>query len=238
MLEYFKKTKLGRALRRSKFLKKLYLDIFVANKKKRIKKSFKKNGKKVLQDLTCVLNRSNFKYFAAFGTLLGFIREKKTISYDLDYDFGVINDSIFNLNSFLSLLYENGYELHHWYEHDGITHEFTVFSRRIDKNIHIDFFIFDIDENHFEKYAYYKENDLYEVHVEYLPLFDNTIMIKVFDDIDVPVPENYEEFLVAAYTENWRTPDPNWSSYSKPNQHKVEGKFGIKVKNVISKYYF
>lgn len=229
MLEKFKKTRLGKRLRRSVLLKKIYLNTIVKHKHNKIKRAFKKNSKNVLKDLTNTLNDSDYKYFAAFGTLLGFIREKKTISYDLDYDFGVINDENFDLNSFLLFLKKNGYILHHWYEHDGIIHEFTVYSKRIDKNIHIDFFIFDIGNNCFEKYAYYKENDLYEVHIELLPYFDKTIMTKVYEDIDVPIPENYEEFLAAAYTNNWRTPDPNWSSYSKPNQHKLDGKYGLKV---------
>lgn len=229
MLERIKNSKLGKKIKKSKFLKNIYILLFINSKKARIKRSFKKNSREVIELLVKTLNETNYTYFAAFGTLLGFVRENKNIDYDLDFDFGIINNSSFNFDEFIKFMKKNDFNLHHWYEHQGVIHEFTLYNK-LDKNIHIDFFIFDINskKERLEKYAYYLEEDGYEAYVEYLPIIKNVIYKNVYNGICVPIPENYEEFLEAAYTKNWRIPDPNWSSFSKPNQYKLENIYGIK----------
>lgn len=229
IIEKIRLTKFGVAVRNSKLIKKVYINTVIKSKKQKLKKAFNADGIKVLSMVTEALNGSDIHYFAAFGTLLGFIRDGKMIPNDYDFDFGIEETPGFTWDMLSAQLAKHGFAIDHWYEHDGKAHEMTFYNK-INPIVHVDFFLFTPENDRYAKYGYSRSAGAdYEVFKEMLPLFHEYKIITVCGS-KVPVPINAEEVIAASYTENWKTPDPNWSSDQKPHRKMLENTVGYNRK--------
>lgn len=190
------------------------------------------DGAEVLKRIAVTLNTTDIQYFAAFGTLLGLIRDAEIIPYDPDIDLGVIKTDDFTWEKLLGVLEEGGFSLKHHYEIQGSVKEICV---AYEKNplVTADFFLFEREGDQYFLHAFHhKEGYRYEsrdqMHVKRaaFPYFSELGQIE-YHGIPLCIPSAYEQFLETAYTKNWRTPDPNWNSLDdSPNNWYMEGTMG------------
>ena len=159
--------------------------------------------KTALEDMKTILDENNQKFFLVCGTLLGCIREKKFIEYDLDIDLGIFSDQydktienkILNSDKF-SLVHRLG-ELNKNYEisfkHiNGV--KIDIFLHyKIEKNIYYAASFYGLCDKKPEKYCKWK----YKI--------DNLIDYKFFDKTYL-IPKNYTEYLTDSYGADWETP--------------------------------
>jgi len=179
----------------------------------------RKRGPEVLADIACIAQKHSIPVFAAYGTLLGFVREKGFIAHDEDMDFGIMPDTMTPQELLRILLeQENGFDVKFIYKYRERVIEFKV----VYKGIPMDFFFFDREDVHFishllffvpgRKYVDPNANTIREVT---FAAVDRLKTIKVFN-IDFPVPENDIEVLQSLYGASWRTPDKKWSDDKRP----------------------
>ena len=217
MLEFIKKI-----LRRGPFkvfyepMHKLYRLYSVPHRRRLLKK----RGPEVLKDLARVFKEHSIPAFAAYGTLLGFVREKGFIGHDEDMDFGVLPDRMTPQELLHVLLdKETGFEVKFIYKYREQVIEFKV----IYKGIPIDFFFFDREGEHFISHLLfyipgkeYNEPNANSIREVQFSAIDELTTTKVLG-VDFPVPKNDIDVLESLYGPNWRTPDKNWSDSKRPH---------------------
>lgn len=232
----YKDSKLWIVLSNNKYLHDMYMisvgKLLDGIKLAKIKKEYKKYGKEVLKILTETLNNKEFKYFAAFGTLLGFIREGAPLEHDLDFDFGIINNETFSWEIFSETLIKNGFIIKRWITYNKYIFEVSFYYKKY-KNINIDFFSFTKEGESYIKYGCLNCNDVkypfrnaQSLFKEKLPYFENITFYK-YNNIYIPIPENYKDLLKASYTESWSIKNKNWNVFDKPNDKRVDGCLAI-----------
>ena len=177
-------------------------------------------GPDVLQDLSAIFSRHNIQAFAAYGTLLGFVRENGFISHDEDMDFGVVPGTI-TPQGLLRILLEKeiGFDVKFIFKYQERVVEFKV----VYKGIPIDFFFFeDRGEKYVspllfyipeKKYADPRANAVREVTFTAVKGLSKT---RLFDLVDFPIPQNAEDVLRSLYGESWRIPDKKWNDNKRP----------------------
>lgn len=180
----------------------------------------RKRGPEVLADLVQIFKRHSIPAFAAYGTLLGFVREKGFIPHDEDMDFGIMPDTM-TPQQLLHILLdeEKGFVVKFIYKYRKRVSEFKVAY----KGIPMDFFFFDRVCNHFishllfyipgKKYAEPNANTIREV------TFAAVDRLKVTNvlGVDFPVPENDVEVLESLYGTSWMIPDKKWNDGKRPH---------------------
>ncbi len=184
----------------------------------RRRRLLKKNGPEVLKDLATLFKKYDIPAFAAYGTMLGFVRDGGFITHDDDMDIGVM-PGMWSPQMLLRLLIENGYKVLYVFKfHDRVT-EFKVEY----KCIPIDFFFYEENNDEYLSHLYfYVEGTKYptpnanSVKVVHTPKFEGIQWISVFDE-EFPVLKNPERFLAALYGEGWRVPDKGWHDDKRPH---------------------
>lgn len=160
-----------------------------------------------------ICDRNSFRFFLAYGTLLGAVREKDFIAHDEDIDVGAdINDK----EKFMSMLFElreNGFEVARWDPRGLLS--------IIRNNEYIDIYFF-------KKY-----NEKLMVNCgEPLPrkFFENQAAIN-FKGIMFNAPSDLTGVMEFWYGEDWQTP-VQWIDFQMP-------KWKIRLQKVICyfKYY-
>lgn len=204
-------------LRRFKSLQRLYSRVKVAMIERQNRANLHKHGYKLLEEITNALSRSNLNVFCAFGTLLGFIRDNGFIESDDDIDMGIIKDGTFSWCALENCLSSIGMKKTRQFELDGEITEQTYTKY----GVGVDFFLYRenkgcmtanvywIDEGR----AYAREGG-HSVMYRDCPSIPGVEVIKK-REINIPIPMNYKEYLVANYGENWEIPDPAY----KPQNH-------------------
>ena len=214
----------------------IYSKLILTPKKRKRVNAFNKNGILVLKKVIGALENSNLKYFAAFGTLLGFYRDGGIIPHDCDFDFGIIKTSDFNWDTLNDLLAKEGFEIKHYFTINNKIYE-TTYYNRIDKNVTVDFFLFEPDSNltKYNEYSFWRlDNVKYDTAMQAsvckaeFPYFTDLKYITIYDT-RVPIPIIAEQILEASYTTNWRIPDPNFSFQDQPNSIIIDNLFGNRV---------
>ena len=216
MLEFIKKVlRLGPLRLLYEPMHKLYRLYSVPHRRRLLRK----RGPEVLADLVHIAQKHSIPVFAAYGTLLGFVREKGFIAHDEDMDFGILPNAMTPQELLRILLErESGFEVRFIYKYRECVSEFKV----VYKGIPIDFFFFDRDGEHFlshllfylpgKKYAEPNANTIREVT---FAAVNRLKKINVFG-IEFPIPENEVEVLESLYGPTWRTPDKKWSDDKRP----------------------
>lgn len=208
-------------------LHKLYRLYAVPARRRRLKK----RGPEVVKDLAEIFKRWNIQAFAAYGTMLGFIRDHGFIPHDDDMDIGVMPGTI-SPQELMRILLENemGFRLLFVFKFKEKVTEFKVEY----KSIPIDFFFYEVQNGEFlsplyfyvkgKKYPSINANSMKIVH---LPPFSGIKWIDIFD-CQFPVLDDSESALEALYGSGWREPDKKWSDSKRPHIVDVED-FGYSI---------
>lgn len=211
------------------------------NKKKERKKkeAYDCWSREILEDVSTMVVKKGYKCICTAGTLLGLMRDNKLIPWDDDLDFAIIVDSDFEWSKFEEDMKQvgfwksreckdNGVTISQAYKKKGVACDFSIWKN----DNEIVKIVYDIRQISGYQYDNAKKG-IYEVYYKRIPRVDK-IIIKELETSQVPIPENYNEILVALYGENWKTPDPNFKS--KDDKEKKEyiityykKPFGLKV---------
>ena len=191
------------------------------------------NGVKCLNLVENAMNKSGGLYYAYAGTLLGVVRDKRLIKWDLDIDFAVVITDEFSWNDLQRVMAKSGFKKIREFVFEGFVTEQTY---QVDR-LTIDFFGQFYKDNKMVQYSYDKLENIrytsaseYSVYLVTLPRVDKTKYVEV-DGVNVAVPCNAEEILASIYNEDWRVPNPNWKSNSGKCSTLLNGKVGHQVIN-------
>ena len=189
------------------------------------KRMLKKHGKEVLAHLAEIIERHQIPAFAAYGTLLGFVREHGFLAHDDDIDLGILPGE-WTPKRLLKLLLEEepGFSFLFAFSYNGQVTELKLQYG----GIPIDFFFYEDDGEKFFAGSYHYFPD-----VKYPAPNANSAQrvveprIEGLDKIDVfglkfPVPANTEYVLEKLYG-NWRVPDANWNDNKHPGIEDLPG---------------
>ena len=208
-------------------LRKVYR-LYAVPRRRRL---LKKRGPEILAEIARVFERHGIQGFAAFGTLLGIVREKGFIRHDEDIDLGVMPGSISPEKLLQILLVEEcGFSFAFAFRyHDKVT-EFKVYYR----GVPIDFFFFENmgDSFVYEAYSWqegvtYPSETANSVRLVYSPVIKGLKKTAVFGT-EFPIPSNEEEVLIGLYGKTWRIPNAKWSEDDRPKYESVSD-FGYSV---------
>ena len=182
-------------------------------------------GKKVLAHLASIFKKYDIPAFAAYGTLLGFVREDGFLKNDDDIDIGILPGE-WTSKRLLTLLLceEKGFTFLFAFSYEG---EVTEFKLRYG-NVNIDFFFYEDDGEKFYAGSYHYLPDVEYPSLNansaqrvYEPRIESLSKIKVYG-IDFPVPSSAEHVLECLYG-NWRVPDANWNDNKHPGIEDLPG---------------
>lgn len=187
--------------------------------------AFRANALNVLKEFDSVMEQGKLFYTLAFGTMLGAVREHGFIKHDMDIDvFMWIED--YN-NGMSQLLSRYGFKLCHvfltengnlgreeTYEKDGVTIDiFYVYPPISNLPYTCDFGPV--------PGAVTNEQSMRELgkvrarRIE-IPVSKERIKVK-FEDVELYIPSNYDQFLTFRYGSDYMVPNPSWSNG--PNPH-------------------
>ena len=223
MKEFIKKTLKSCAIGRLVYepMHKFYQLYIIPHRKRMLRKY----GREVLAHLAEVLEKHKIPAFAAYGTLLGFVRENGFLSHDDDIDLGVLPGE-WTPQRLLKLLLEGekGFSFLFAFSYNGRVTEFKLQYGKVP----IDFFFYEDDGDKFFAGSYH-----YLPNVEYPspnansaqrvcePRIEALDKISVYG-IDFPVPSNTEYVLESLYG-NWQVPDTDWSDSKHPGIENLPG---------------
>jgi glycosyltransferase involved in cell wall biosynthesis len=188
------------------------------------RETIQKCGYQLMGQIGNILSDINVTYFADFGTLLGFIREKGFIKHDIDIDIGIICD-VYKIKEIVKKMEENGFVIwrEYTYKDKIVEHSFKQ------GNIKVDFNYYYLWDNKMKtwlfykkpKYKYKNDNERHIVEMNYSRL-SSTEQILI-NEVVINIPNNYEQLLIEKYGENWKIPDENWIYWQSPAATTVEG---------------
>lgn len=173
-------------------------------------------GKEIIKILLDVFNKHNSKFFLEHGTLLGFARHGKFISYDNDMDFGI---EYINWNEkIVPDLCQLGFKNIHTSVFRGDSLKF-VGKHKDHKICKIRFAYKSV---HFCLEIYHEGIDQYKDYMYYWPPKEASWVIQIpktllvpqikknFYNMEIFVPKNYWNFLNFIYGYYWRIPIKNY----------------------------
>lgn len=210
--ELLKKTRIGRLIYEP--LHKIYRLYSVPHRRRVLRK----NGVVALAHIVDVLERRKIPAYAAYGTMLGFVRDHGFIPNDDDIDIGVMPGEWTPSRLMRILTEEEGFGFVFAFSYKGRITEFKL----VYNGVPVDFFFYERRQDNFFAHAYY-----YEYTVNYPsekantaklitePAVDEIGFVKVFG-MDVPVPSNYEYVAEALYGKTWRIPNSEWDDSMHP----------------------
>lgn len=199
------------------FVKPILRKVFRKQYEDRVRKSaergkrvFKENCLEALGQFHRCMEEKGYRYTAAFGTMLGAIREHGFIKHDLDIDFWMwIQDDSAEL---VSLLKTYGFKLsaHYSIAQDRLGKEYTFSYKGCNVDI---FFIYPAVDKLPYSTCYKSEiqgrKEIYIPMRLELPVSKNRRLEK-FEDMQVYVPENAEELCAMRYGQDYMTPKLDW----------------------------
>ena len=167
------------------------------------------DSQNVFDELLCLLNNwdtfaklYNITYWATAGTLLGAIRHKGFIPWDNDIDICVF---LSGLNRIIQLL-DTQSEIKYMVSENGL----RLYIKK--KSVFIDIFVCDFFDDNTIKYAGFIYNNKATWYMD--KLFPKEFFFKdelypllevPFENISIPVPKNYQNFLNRTFSNNCLT---------------------------------
>lgn len=210
-----------------KYIGKRKLQFLLRNQTKEINE----NGVHYLQTVEELLCSSNALFYTYAGTLLGIIRDRKLIKWDMDIDYAVVITESFGWEDLEKIMVASGYKKVREYVFAG---EIKEQAYQIGK-LRVDFFGQFYDDEAMIQYSYdrvpgikYPDVDALSVYKVTLPKVTKTKYIQV-DGVEISVPENAEDILASIYNDDWRIPNPNWVNNSGKCSKLIDGEFGYQV---------
>lgn len=221
-----------RRLKYNKYSKDIYecIRLLYAKIVKRKKtEALHDRGNKVIAKIQNLIEKYNATIFFDMGTMLGFVREGRILSYDLDIDLGIIVSSEEEKKLFKQYLIDNGCRLKFSYHVEGLG---VVEDSFVIDGIKFDINYYTIEHNKSICYLLYRdpkrqqEANYFDVVKLTAPAICQIKKININGNL-VNIPENAEEYLCNRYGEKWTEPDPNYIYYQGPSAEKTNYK-GIK----------
>ena len=197
----------------------------------RRRRLLRQNGPAILKDLATIFKKNNIPAFAAYGTMLGFVRDHGFIPHDDDMDIGVMPGE-WTPQRLLHLLLEEeqGFRVLFVFQFRGKVTEFKVEYKKVP----IDFFFYEETHNEFLSPLYfyvegidYPSPSANSMKIVHTPKFEGVEWIPVFDG-EFPVVKNPEKILAALYGEGWLVPDKSWHDDKRPHIEALE-EFGYSI---------
>jgi len=181
----------------------------------------------ILKKLNDVFEKNTKDYWLDYGTLLGYVRERKIIKGDLDLDFGVIADK--SLSTYLE---KEEIYLIQQLEVEGVL---TAEQYRY-KDIGFDIFYYRLEDNKLktnvwlaldysipQKVVY--EQGKGELGENIFSIFQTKQI--TFYKVPFKIPENSDLYLKEHYGDDYMIPNPNFSHRDEKNRIKVDKKFKV-----------
>ena len=192
---------------------------------------FQKNALRILREFDNICKDCNIGYCLFWGSLIGAVREHGFIKHDFDIDVAVWKDSY--SDRFKEELINAGFTHKHrfliddgesgmedTFEKDGVAIDLFYFYKGRDNKSYCTSFDYMEDcitwEECIKKYGnvkIYKFFFALPSSFEYVP----------FENISLPIPDNYDDILRSYYGNNYMTPDPNWRG-GEPEKNRWLGK--------------
>ena len=186
---------------------------------------FKKMGLQVIKEFDHCFEENNLFYTLAFGSMLGAVREKGFIKHDMDLDVFVWAE---DYSDKIQLSLENsGFKLIHRFTVDGgsLAREETYVKYDVSIDIFyvyppIDKYTTICDYKPFKGAVSWDDSEknfggLIARRFD-IPVAKERIKTK-FEDAELYVPINYDEFLRMRYGDTYMIPDPTWSNGDNPH---------------------
>ena len=225
-------TKMWKKIRKNKWLYFIIhnsIGKIVSEKKmKKRVESMKKRGLSSLFSIQTALEKEELLFFVDFGTLLGFVREGKPLSWDYDMDFGLLIDDDQKWDILNKAMNNIGFEQIKQFSYKKVITEKTY--RKDD--VYVDFF------RHFSLgdtscyYVYYAEKDYeYKDENQLHARMTKTVKISGTKELEVEdgkvyVPNEYIKYLEDVFGADWKVPNPNWTAKPTDNIFYLE-EFGV-----------
>lgn len=185
----------------------------------------RKNGRAVLTHLAEVIEKYKIPAFAAYGTLLGFVRDNGFLSNDDDIDLGILPGD-WTPSRLLKVLLEEekGFSFMFAFSYNDRVTEFKLRYG----GVPIDFFFYEDDGDKFYAGSYhyfpdvsYPAPNANSAQRVCEPRIEKLDKICVYG-VNFPVPANTEHVLEQLYG-NWRVPDTNWDDNKHPGIEDLPG---------------
>ena len=219
----------ARLLRYIPGLKPLLLPIYTWYANKRRNYLYRKNGLKVLYEFDKIMNDNNIHYAVFAGTLLGAIREKGFLRHDMDIDTVMFYRNYSPIIQ--NLLEANGFKLLHTFLiDDGRTGREDTF---IKNGVTVDiYYIYSDDKCSTYQCDFHGANGAPD-NEQSMKIYGYTAVRRIefpvsekvrrvqFENIEVNVPANAEEWLSLRYGSDYMTPNPNFKDKG-DNPHIIE----------------
>lgn len=183
----------------------------------------REHAKRILEDVTFVLESYGMTHFLVDGTLLGAIRDGDFIEHDTDIDIGVMAEqwTPFMLGLVLDSLSTHGFGLVHvlgeldkYFEvsvrRDGIKCDLFYYRREGDKRIF----------HAFRNGGRNLPEDV--ITYEYPAELIEKLRFETFNGYPYPIPSNPEKVLALKYGATWRTPVKKWDWADGPKNKRHE----------------
>ena len=215
MKEFVKKTLKGCWLGRIVYepIHRLYQLYSIPHRRRMLRR----HGREVLAHLADVVERRGLPVFAAYGTLLGFVREHGFLASDDDIDLGVLPGEWTPRRLLKLLLEEEGFDFLFAFSYDGAITEFKVAWH----GVPVDFFFYQDDGEKFYAGSYhylpgvdYPSPNANSAQRVVEPRIESLETREVFG-LRFPVPAYPEQVLEQLYGD-WRTPDSHWDDSKHP----------------------
>ena len=184
-------------------------------KERNKKKAFDKYAQEVLADVMKITTEKGYKCVCTDGTLLGPVRDGHLIPWDDDMDFSLLEGVDFDWDRLEKDLVACGFRKYRSIESDGriggqsykkkgVLCDFSTWKPK-DVPMAVPVGCFEIP-------GYVYENGkpaMYQFWEHILPPVTGITTLQM-QNIELKIPENYEEVLVGLYGPHWRVPDPNF----------------------------
>ena len=185
---------------------KKYKNALLCRRISKARSRLQKEGWRILELVEEICGAQNVEHYCEYGTLLGMVREGGFITHDDDVDFGMPPDVAFSRKMF-DAMRAKGFKFKRAFVWSGIMTEIAFDF----KGVPVDFFftfeaggkIYGQTYNNFvqEDGGYWAK----QVCRFFKPAYKGVKKISL-NGVSVSIPQNAEDYLLANYGSNWRTP--------------------------------
>lgn len=193
------------------------------NRRERLSKS----GVEVLAQVIADLRDGPWRGFAAYGTLLGLVRSGGLIEHDNDIDFGILTEDpdLFDVACWFA---DRGYTLSRGFLLNDKLAEISLSLQGLD----IDLFSFGETPYGYGSPSFFNDpkhpmpEATLKVALTAVSPIEGIETLSAMD-LEIPVPEASELFLIECYGESWRIPDPQWEDSASPSWKELNDAVGF-----------
>ena len=167
-----------------------------------------------LSYISKILETNSIKYWIAYGTLLGAIRQNDIIDYDYDFDLGILYDDYNKVLDLNNLVKDNGYIFEKGYgtvyssknKNDSFYKWRVSIKIKYKENPIGDLYIYNICKDNFLRRYDIEEKIYYYPNSTFPYLFIDTLSTTRIRDLILPCPSYPEILLEHFYGPIWRIP--------------------------------